>query len=230
MKASDVMVTNVITVGPDARVQDVVDILLRNRISGVPVVDKDGKLVGVVSEGDLLRRAEAGTEKRRSRWLELLSSKEALADEFVKTHSQRVTDVMTRDVITASPDIPVGEIATLLERNRIKRVPIVKDGKVVGIVSRANLLHALASLKREKAPTTAPSDSALRERLIAQLNSKTWSRPSLINVTVQDGVVDLWGVVDTQSEKDAIRVLAEVTPGVRAVEDHLMIYPMISGI
>jgi CBS domain-containing protein len=140
MKAADVMVTNVITVGPDACVQDVARILLDSRISGVPVVGSDGKLLGMVSEGDLMRRVEAGTGRRRPWWLAIFTGRETLASEFVREHSRRVTDVMTRNVVTATSDTPLSTIANLLERNAIKRVPIVDDGKVVGIVSRANLL------------------------------------------------------------------------------------------
>jgi CBS domain-containing protein len=229
MKASDVMSSNVITVDADTCVQDVADTLLQNRISAVPVVDRNGKLLGIVSESDLMRRPEAGTEKQPSPWLELLSSKQALADDFVRTHSRKVVDVMTKDVITATPDTPVGEIARLLEKNSIKRVPIMDGKKVVGIVSRANLLQALASLKSGKAPKTTPADATIRQQLIAELNKQSWTRPSMLNVTVQDGNVDLWGVVDSQAERKAVRVLAEVTPGVRAVNDNLIVHPMVYG-
>ena len=229
MKASDVMSSNVITVDPDSCVQDVADTLLQNRISAVPVVDKNGTLLGIVSEGDLMRRPEAGTEKQPSPWLEFLSSKQALADDFVRTHSRKVTDVMSKDVITASPDTPVGEIARLLEKNRIKRVPIMDGKKVVGIVSRANLLQALASLKNGKAPKTAPADASIRQQMLAELEKQPWTRSSFVNVTVQDGNVELWGIVDFQAERKAVRVLAEVTPGVRAVNDNLIVYPMVYG-
>src|SRR5262249_45413577 len=144
MKAADVMVTNVIMVGPDASVQDVARILLSSRISGVPVVGADGKLLGIVSEGDLMHRAEAGTGRKRPWWLAILTGREVLASEFIREHSRKVTDVMTRKVVTAAPDTPLSTIANLLEKNAIKRVPIVENGKVVGIVSRANLLQALA--------------------------------------------------------------------------------------
>ena len=228
MKAADVMVTNVISVGPDACVQDIAHLLLTNRISAVPVVDNDGKLLGIVSEGDLMRRAEAGTGRRRSWWLAMLTGREMLAADYVREHSRKVTDVMTRNVVTATPETPLQDIATLLEKNGIKRVPIVKDGKVVGIVSRANLLQALASL-RKQIEGSAPNDPDIRERVVARLNAEPWSRPSLINVIVQDGTVELWGIVDSQTEKKAVRVAAEVTPGVRAVNDNLIICPAASG-
>ena len=196
MKAADVMVTKVVTVGPDASVQDVAELLLSARISGVPVVGADGALLGIVSEGDLLRRVEAGTGRRRPWWLAIFIGKEALAAEFVKEHARKVTDVMTRHVVTASPDAQLSEIADLLERNAIKRVPIMRDGRVVGIVSRANLLQALA---RRGTPSTSPTpedDAKIREAVLAQLTSEPWARPAMVNVIVQDGTVELWGVVE----------------------------------
>src|SRR6516164_9799709 len=143
MKARDVMVSPVITVKPSSGVKEVAKIFLERRISAVPVVDDQGKLVGIVSEGDLLHRAETGTERRRSWWLRALTADAALATEYVKAHSRKITDVMTRDVITALPDVPLYEIATLLEKHSIKRVPIVKDGQLLGVVSRANLIQGL---------------------------------------------------------------------------------------
>ena len=228
MKAADVMVTNVITVGPDANVQDVAHLLLTNRISAVPVVGADGKLAGIVSEGDLMRRAEVGTGRRHSWWLAMLTGRETLAAEYVREHSRKIADIMTRSVVTAAPETPLQDVATLLEKNGIKRVPIVKDGKVVGIVSRANLLQALASL-RKQIDVGAPNDQAIRENVMARLRSESWTRPSLINVIVQDGTVELWGMVDSKVEKKAVRVAAEVTPGVRAVNDNLIIRPVVSG-
>ena len=229
MRAADVMVTNVITVTPETSVQEVAGILLTNRISGVPVVATDGRMVGIVSEGDLIHRVEAGTGRRRSWWLAILTGRDLLAGEYVREHSRKVADVMTREVVTATPETPLREIAKILEKNGIKRVPIVKDGKIVGIVSRANLLQALASVPKEIAEGAAPSDGAIREGVMNRLKAETWSRPSLVNVIVQNGTVELWGIVDSQTEKKAVRVAAEVTPGVRAVNDNLIIRPAESG-
>ena len=222
MNASDVMVSAVITVDPNANVQEVAELMLRNRVSAVPVVGAGGKLVGIVSEGDLINRPESQTIHRKSWWLEAIASKEAQAASYVKSHSRKVADVMTRDVITASPETPVAEVAALLEKKGIKRVPIMEDGKIVGIVSRANLLQGLAST-REKAIYTPPDDSSIRDNVMKGLTKEGWARPSLLNVTVHDGIVDLWGLVESQTEKDAVRVLAEVAPGVRAVNDNLII-------
>jgi CBS domain-containing protein len=229
MKAADVMVTNVITVGPDASVQEVAQILLSARISGVPVVGAGGELLGIVSEGDLMHRAEAGTGRQRPWWLAAFLGKEPLAAEFVKEHSRQVTDVMTREVVTATPEASLSDIANLLEKNAIKRVPIVQDGKVVGIVSRANLLQALAIAGKKLEGIAASDDATIRDKVITQLDAEPWTRPSLINVIVQDGTVELWGIVDSASEKKAVRIAAEVTPGVRAVNDNLIIRPAEAG-
>lgn len=230
MKAADVMVSNVITVTPEATVREVADLLLTNRISAVPVVDAEGKIVGIVSEGDLMHRAEAGTEIKRSWWLQALSSREALATDFVRSHSQKVADVMSRRVVTAKPETPLHEIAGLLERNRIKRVPIVENEKLVGLVSRANLLQALASPARAPVPARAADDQSIRDSILRQVRQKSWGRPALINVIVQDGAVELWGLIDTPAERDAMRVLAEVTPGVKSVTDHLVVQPIRGGV
>ncbi|MGZ8389996.1 MAG: CBS domain-containing protein [Rhodoplanes sp.] len=228
MKAADIMATEVVTVTPESTVQEVAEILLKNRISGAPVVDPRGHVVGIVSEGDLLRRAEAGTGHERSWWLKLLMGREGLATEYVREHSRKIADVMSRDVITATPDTPVSDIAEILERSRIKRVPIVKDGRLIGIVSRANLLHALASLRKEIAARPL-ADSELREAIMARLRAEPWIRSMLVNVTVADGLADVWGIVDSPSEKRALRVAVETTPGVKAVNDNLIIRPVASG-
>ena len=228
MNASDVMISNVIVARADASVNDVAKILLTNRISAVPVVDQQGSLVGIISEGDLVRRPEIGTERTRSWWLDALSTNRNLADEFVRSHSRKVSDVMTREVVTTRPDTSLDQIATILETHRIKRVPIVSDGKIVGIVSRANLVQALASLTEKRFPTTVASDAALRGKLLARLQKapRTGSLPNLI---VRDGTVQLWGTVDSESERNVVRVAVEATPGVRRVIDNLIIHKSVQA-
>jgi CBS domain-containing protein len=225
MKARDIMSPHVISVSPDADILTVANTLIRNSISAVPVVSADGKLIGIVSEGDLVRRVESHTERHRSWWLELLTSNQALADDFVKSHARKTKDVMTRNVITADPDTPVQQIANLLERNRIKRVPIIKDGQVVGIVSRANLVQALAG-HSSGSGGVKPTDGKLRQAVIASLGALPWGN-GLVNVIVQDGIVDLWGFAENESERNALRVAAEAIPGVRAVNDGLRIQPFV---
>jgi CBS domain-containing protein len=220
MRAVDAMVRNVITVGPEASVGDVADLLLMHRISALPVVDANGKVVGIISEGDLLRRAETGTERHRSRWLEWVTSRETLAIDFVKSHSRRVSDLMSRHVVSVTPDTPLDEVATILEKNGIKRVPVVDNGRLVGILSRANLVQALAAVYKKIGPRAA-DDSALRAGVVAQLEKHSWAGRGVINVIVCDGTVDLWGLVDSDAESEAARVAAETVPGVKMVNNHL---------
>ena len=228
MKAEDVMVSTVITVGVNASIGEVAAILLNNHISAAPVVDEKGELVGIVSEGDLMRRPEIGTTKRHSWWLELISNKWASATEYIKSHSRKVADVMTRDLITAKPDTPLGDIAGLLERNQIKRVPIVERGKLVGIVSRANILQALSSATRKLPSLMTADDSELRKKVVSQMASEPW-RPTMLTVTVQDRTVDLWGVVHSVEQKKAAQFAAETTPCVRAVVNNIFVQPIGSG-
>lgn len=223
MKARDVMASPVITVKPNSSVREVAKTLLENRISAAPVVDDSGKLVGMISEGDLMHRSEAGTERQRSWWLRLMAGDDVLAADYVKAHGHKVADVMTRNVITATLDTPLDEIAVLLEMNSIKRVPIVKDDQLVGIVSRANLVQAVASVP--KGLEIPLSNSAIRDKLLADLKAQPWAHTGLLNVTANDGVVNLWGFIRSETERRAIRVAAETMPGVRTVNDHLMLWP-----
>jgi CBS domain-containing protein len=223
MKAADVMVSTVITVPPEASVQDVANILMTNRISAVPVVTAGGDLVGIISEGDLIRRVETDTDHRRSWWIELLLGRGPLAAEYVKSHSRKVSDLMSRDVITARPETPLRDVAGLLEKNGIKRVPIVADGKLVGIVSRANLVQALAVPKKPVEAQLPADDLAIREAVTARLDGKFWTKFAPVNVIVLNGIVDIWGIVDSETVRQAIRVAVEETPGVRGINDNLSV-------
>jgi CBS domain-containing protein len=222
MQARDVMVSPVITVGKDATVREVASILLKERISAVPVVDTADKVVGIVTEGDLMHRAEAGTERAYSWWLHFLTDDATIAADYVKSHAAKVQDVMTSDVVTAAPETPLHEIATLLEERRIKHVPIVdKESSLVGIVSRANLIQAVASA-RPKLEMPLP-DSTIRQQLLGELKKHSWAHTRNLSVTVTNGIVDLWGYADSGEERQAIRVIAEAVPGVTMVNDHLAV-------
>ena len=225
MQAQDVMVRGVISIGPDIPVQIAANAIVTNCVSSLPVINIRAKLVGIVSEGDLIRRVEIGTERRRSRRGETLMSSDALAKEFVKSHAKRVSDVMTREVITAQPETPLREIANLMEKHSIKRVPIVQDELVVGIVSRANLLQILARANDNKA--WVESDRVLYQRFVDSIKDQPWAgRP--FNIIVNDRCADLWGFVYSVDEKTAVRVAAEATPGIESVSDHLGIAPKLS--
>jgi CBS domain-containing protein len=213
VQASDIMTTPVVTVTPDTTVRDTAKCLLDNRISGVPVVDRAGKLVGIISEGDLMRRPESGTERRPSWWLSLFSDAETQARTFVKRHGGRVADVMTRQVVTIDEDTSLEDVADTLEKNRIKRVPVLRNGKLIGIVSRADLLHGLVA--RRDAASVSADDRTIKQALSAALDQAQIDR-RLVKVVVAGGVVRIWGVVDTQEQKEALRVAAETAPGVKA--------------
>ncbi len=227
MQARDVMVSPVITVGRTATVREVAKILLEKRISAVPVIDHAGKVIGIVTEGDLLRRAEVGTERPYSWWAHFLAGDATIAADYVKSHAVRIEDVMTADVVTATPETPLHEIATLLEERRIKRVPIVNNaGNLVGIVSRANLIQVVAS-SRPKLEMTVP-DWTIRQKLLDELKKQSWAHTHNLGVTVANGIVDLWGYVETNDERKAIRVIAEAIPGVVIVNDHLVNRPVFA--
>lgn len=223
MKASDVMVCNVITVRPDNLVSDIAAVLLKHRISAVPVLNDDGSLAGIVSEADLTHRVEAATERPHAWWRDFLDEKAAWAREFLKSHAVKASDVMTRSVVTATPDTPLDELASQLDKHRIKRVPIVHDGRLVGIVSRADLIKALTTPRTPAEQGEAVDDSTLHDRVVKELKTKLWASSSHINVVVHDGTVELWGGVDSDDEKRALKVAAELTPGVRAVVDHVAV-------
>jgi CBS-domain-containing membrane protein len=221
MRAADVMTSEVITVGEHASVQEAARLMAEHRISAVPVVDRDKRVVGMVSEGDLLHRAETGTERRRSWWLEMVASTNQLSGEYIKSHSSSVKDVMTRDVISVTEETAVADIAILLESNRIKRVPVLRNGRLVAIVSRANLVRALAMTINERPSGAEADDRTIRDRLLAELKAQKWAEVSPANITVKDGVVHLWSSYYSDQEKRALVVAAESIPGVRRVEDHM---------
>ena len=228
MKAKDVMTSPVVSIEPDASIWQAVRIMLQRHISGLPVIDQKGALVGIVTEGDFLRRAETGTQRRRPRWLEYLIGPGRLADEYTRAHGRKVSEIMTADPLRISEDTPLDEIVRLMEKRQIKRLPVVRDQQVVGIVSRANLVHALASVARDIRPTS-PGDQAIRDRILAELASQSWAPIALVDVIVKDGVVELWGMITDERERKAIVVAAENAPGVKAVNDHLAWVDAISG-
>jgi CBS domain-containing protein len=228
MNASDVMTRSIVSVSRDAPVAEAIRLMLDNHISGLPVIDEANQLVGILTEGDLLRRGETGTERHRPRWLEMLMGPGRLADEYVRTHGRKVEEIMTRDLISVTPDTPLDEIVGLMERRRIKRVPVLDGDRPVGIVSRADLLRALARTLEEK-PAPVIGDEAIRECILAELAKVSWVPRDGLAITVANGVVDLNGVILDENERDALRVAAENVPGVKAVEDHLVWVEPVSG-
>lgn len=228
MIVADVMTRHVISVPPDATVEDAAKLMLQRAISGLFVVDDQGQLAGIVTEGDLLRRDELGTRRHRPWWLRLLISPGRQAADFTRTHGRRVKDVMTENVVTVPSSAPLEDVVELMEQHRIKRVPVTQDSKVIGVVSRADLLRALVVSSRHDVPI-ASDDRSIRGTILDALDRESWAPTTSLNVTVAEGVVDLWGTITNDQERRAICVIAENTPGVKKVNDHLVFIEPYSG-
>jgi CBS-domain-containing membrane protein len=228
MLAGDVMTRKVISVASDASAMQAGALMLKHQISGLPVVDSSGILLGIISEGDFLRRAELGTRRRRARWLEFLIGPGRLASEYVHACGRKATEIMTPNPCTVTEVTPVTEVVRLMECHRIKRVPVVCGRRVVGIVSRADLLRALARLAPAQ-EAVATNDADIRERVMAELCKQSWAPLDLINVIVRDRTVDLQGTITDDGARQAMIVAAENVPGVHAVKDHLVCVEPVSG-
>ncbi|MDE2285479.1 MAG: CBS domain-containing protein [Hyphomicrobiales bacterium] len=226
MRVSDVMTRNVVSIRPDDTILKAVRLMLQNRISGLPVVDADGSLVGMITEGDFLRRNEIDTERRRPKWIEFVLGPGRIAGEYVLASGRKVEEVMTAEPITVGEDVSLAAVVELMERNSIKRLPVLRDGKIVGIISRANLMRALVSSAQEsKAPVG--DDTSIRDQILTAFAAKPWA--PRIDVTVKGGVADLWGTITDERMRKACVVVAENVPGVRQVHDHIVWVEPMSG-
>jgi CBS domain-containing protein len=219
MQVKDVMTQNVISVQPDESVLKAARLMLQNRISGLPVVDKDGELIGIVTEGDFLRRSELGTQRRRPKWLEFIVGPGRLADEYVHTSGRKVDEIMTPDPCVVTENASLEKVVELMERRHVKRLPVTRGGRMVGIISRSNLMHALASLARDVQPADT-GGTAIRNNILAALAKLTWA--PRVKVVVRNGVAELWGVITDDRERQGLIVAVENVPGVKAVRDHLV--------
>lgn len=218
----------VLAVSLDASIYDAAEVMVSGEVSALPVVDGDGRMVGILSEADLMHRPEIGTEPRKGWFLRAFGDAAGSAQEYVTLHSQRVRDVMTREVVTVTEEAPLSEVARLMDRHKIKRVPVLRGETVVGIVSRANLLRALLSRDPQR-PASPPSDEALRRAVEAAVKGQPWESPWPVNVLVNGGVVHLWGYVASDASAEAYRVAAENVPGVHKVDNHLRGVPATVG-
>ncbi len=225
MNANDVMTMPVISIAATDSVETAIRLMLEHHVSAVPVIDEKEQLAGIISEGDIIRRLRDGDEKHHAWWLEMLTELSPNMDEFIKAKSHHVSDVMTRDVVAVSDNTSVSEIARLLETNRIKRVPVIRDGRVVGIVSRANLLHALSALQKHNIPTPSSDDRDLREKISAALQDVPGIPLNLINYSVHQGHVSIAGAVHSAEEEHAIQVAIENVEGVVSIDAGLKTLP-----
>lgn len=223
MQAIDIMTPKVVSVGPDAEVREIAQLLLSHRISAVPVVDEAHQVIGIVSEGDLMRRVKGDGDHRDSWWLSLFTGGKDAGD-YVKSHGRKAHEVMTTNPMTVEENTPLHTIARMLEKHHIKRVPVLRDGKLVGIVSRANLLQGIANAA--VAPTQSPTDDRqIREAILKEVENNTGVQVEGISVIVDGGVVEVWGLVESLEQKQAVSVAAENVPGVTQVENHLGMMP-----
>ncbi len=229
MKVRDVMTKPVVSIDSEAPISLAIRLMLQKKISGLPVVDVAGNLVGVVTEGDFLRRAETGTQFTPPRWLEFLMGPGPMARDYVKAHGRKVSEVMTRDAKTVDEDTQLNDVVALMERNHIKRVPVLRGKKLVGIVTRANLLRALVSALHA-APPVCNGDVAIREKILRELNSETWAPVATVDAIVRNGVVTLSGFVLDEGQRTALKVLVGNVPGVKAVRDDLVWIDPMSGV
>jgi CBS domain-containing protein len=228
MRALEIMTRDVVTVGCGTPIAQAIRLMLDNGVSGLPVLAENGKVVGIITEGDLLRRSETGTERHYPRWLEILMGPGRLAGEYIRAHGRKVEEIMTRHVVSVTEDTPLEEVVELMERRRIKRVPVFAGDALIGIVSRADLLRALA-LALEEQPAGTRSDDEIREQILAELAKAAWVPRDGLEIRVKDGVVELDGVILDEKERAALRVVAENAAGVSAVEDRLVWIDPVSG-
>ena len=229
MRAHQIMTRKLITVKADTSIREAADLMLQHHISGLPVVGEAGKLLGIVSEGDFMRRSEIGTQGPRIRWLDFLMGPGKSAEDFVHAYGRKVGEIMTKDdLFTVTEDMPLEQLVRLMEREHVKRLPVLRGDALVGIVTRSDLLRAVASLARDVPDPTADDDH-IRNRVISSIEQNEW-RPLQLGVTVRDGIVHLSGMITDERFRRAAIVAAENVPGVKLVHDHLYLFDAASGL
>jgi len=224
MRASQIMTRTVITIGPETPIIDAAQKMLQHRVGGLPVVDAGGKLIGMISDGDFIRRAEIGTVRRAGRWLNCLVGRETAASDFIRAHGRKVRDVMTPDPVTVAEDTPLERVVQVMEASHIKRIPVVHDGRLTGIITYTDFVQTIANLALEL-PEASADDNKVQDAIIAAVGRAAW-KPCRFAVTVRDGIVHLNGGVRDEKSRQATIIAAENTPGVRKVHDHLWSYPL----
>jgi len=228
MKAQDIMTRDVITVSPDTPVRDIAGLMMDKHISGVPVVTDNGSIIGIVSESDLLHRAELGTERKHKWWFRTFGDSDALARDYAKAHGLKAHDVMSRYIVSVRDDAELRDVADILDSRGIKRVPVLREDRLVGIITRRDLVRALTQVQTFKGAERI-DNAALHKALHERIHSQSWLNDTYINLIVNDGVVELWGFVVTRDQHRALRALVEETDGVTRVEDKLSVVGPLRG-
>ena len=226
MNAQETMTKDVITVGPETTVGEIAGLLVRHRISAVPVLAEDDRVVGIVTQTDLGHRSETGTEKKRKWWLDVFADTDVKAREFIKSHGVKAEDVMSRVVVSVAKDASLSEVAEILDTHRIRQVPVMEGGKLMGMISRTDLVRKLAEVT-VSAPAVRPDNGTLQKAIWGQIKAQPWLKAAYINLAVKDGVVELWGAVDSEEQRRALRVLVEGVSGVQKVENNVGLFPKI---
>ena len=226
MNAQETMTKDVITVGPETTVGEIAGLLVRHRISAVPVLAEDDRVVGIVTQTDLGHRSETGTEKKRKWWLDVFADTDVKAREFIKSHGVKAEDVMSRVVVSVAKDASLSEVAEILDTHRIRQVPVMEGGKLMGMISRTDLVRKLAEVT-VSAPAVRPDNGTLQKAIWGQIKAQPWLKAAYINLAVKDGVVELWGAVDFEEQRRALRVLVEGVSGVQKVENNVGLFPKI---
>jgi len=221
MIAKDIMTRAVRMIGPKDNVQAAARVMAESGVSALPVVDDAQRVLGIVSEGDLLRRSEMRTAKRHAWWREFLTAPETLAAEYIKTRSRRVLDVMSRPVISVTEQTPLPEIASIMEQHKIKRVPVLQGGTIVGIVSRADVVRAFAQMDQPSKAHT--DDHSIRNTFLQRLKAQPWASAVGVTFAVSNGSVMVHGVASSEEQKRAMTVMAETIPGVREVRNEIVV-------
>ena len=219
MRVRDVMSTKVVSASPEMALVDAIMVMTKHHISGMPVLDDRGALIGMITEADCLRRGETSRKPRPSRWYDAFFGPQLTARAYIRNYGRKVRHVMSQNAVTVGENATLDQVVELMEENRVKRLPVVRQGKVVGIVSRANLMRALASVIRD-APKLAPTDRELRSQIMSRIGQENWSAGTEIDVLARQGQIDLWGTIIDESQREALKVLVENTPGVASLADH----------
>jgi CBS domain-containing protein len=221
MKAKDIMTHCLVSIAPEAPIRDAIARMISHQVSGMPVIDADGKLIGMVTEGDFLRRPEMRTEAPRRRWLELLLGPGSDATEYARSHGRTVQDVMSPSVVTVGKETPLSEVVRLMEDHAIKRIPVIDDGRVVGIVSRADLMSALGEYLIKPRKVSPVSDESIRRTIVTEMKRQPWCPVQSLSIRVRKGFVDLNGTIFDARQRRALHVLVENVQGVKGIHDHL---------